>query len=57
MVGRAALVAGAALLMFAAAGVSSTLLPQFEIFYAAGGTGVVAIVAGFLLGAVRLDDK
>lgn len=55
--GKVAIFCGVALLMFSAAGVSATMLPQWTVFYAAGGSGITAIVAGFLLGAVQLDDK
>jgi len=53
--GKIALVVGVALIMFAAAGVSSTLLPEFTIYYASAGAGIVAIIAGLIL-AVQIED-
>lgn len=55
--GKLAIFCGVALVMFSAAGVSATMLPQFTVFYVAGGSGITAIIAGFLLGAVQLDDR
>lgn len=53
--GKIALVVGVALIMFAAAGISSTFLPQFTIYYYSAGAGITAIVAGLIL-AVRIED-
>jgi hypothetical protein len=53
--GKIGIVAGVALLMFAASGVSSTFLPQLTIYYYSAGAGITAIVAGLIL-AVRIED-
>jgi len=53
--GRAALLCGAGLLMCGIVGASSTLQPQFSAYYASAGAGIVTMLAGLLLGAVRLD--
>jgi hypothetical protein len=53
--GKAALLCGAGLLMFAVAGASAQSNPQYTAYYAAGGAGIVTILAGFILGAIQLD--
>jgi hypothetical protein len=53
--GKAAIVVGAALLMYAVAGASAVTYPQYSVYYAAGAAGIVALVLGFALGAIRLD--
>lgn len=53
--GKIGIVAGVALIMFAASGVSSAFLPQFKIYYYSAGAGITAIVAGLIL-AVRVED-
>jgi hypothetical protein len=53
--GKIGIVAGVALIMFSAAGISSTFLPQFTIYYYSAGAGITAIVAGLIL-AVRIED-
>jgi hypothetical protein len=55
--GRIALLVGVALLMYAVAGASAMLQPQFTRFYVAGAAGIVAFAAGLLVGAIQLQDK
>jgi len=54
--GKAAILVGVALLMYAVCGFSALSYPQCTAYYAAGGSGIVAIFAGFLLGAIQFTD-
>jgi len=55
--GKAAILVGVALLMYAVCGFSAlSSAPQYTVYYAAGGSGIVAIFAGFLLGAIQFTD-
>jgi len=49
------LLAGVALVVFAFCGGAAHGLPQFTVYYATGGTGIVTITAGFLAGAIPID--
>jgi hypothetical protein len=55
VLGRAAIVAGVSLVMFAVAGASALTYPEYTAYYASGGAGIVVIVAGLVAGAVQFD--
>ena len=55
VVGKLMLLAGVALVVFAFCGGAAHGLPQFTVYYATGGTGIVTITAGFLAGAIPID--
>ena len=56
LVGKGLLLAGVALVVFAFCGGAAHGLPQYTVYYATGGTGIVTITAGFLAGALPLDS-
>jgi len=54
-IGKAAIVVGTALIMYAVGGASIVTYPQYATYYYSAGAGIVAIIAGLIL-AVQIKD-
>jgi uncharacterized membrane protein HdeD (DUF308 family) len=54
-IGKAAIVIGAALIMYAVAGASVVTYPEYATYYYSAGAGITMIIAGLLL-AVKIED-
>ena len=54
-IGKAAIVIGVALIMYAVAGASVVTYPEYATYYYSAGAGIVTILAGLLL-AVQFEE-